>query len=193
MASQSRTSPPGPFTGPATVAAAASSVAVSNLSGSSGVFVIVSLHKLTRPTSAPFRVRARRSYPASCPQPGRRRSRPSHRVSVSCCLSAAGVRFLGRPASARELGLPYGRLTRHCLDPGGVVTFYTIEIRPGRVPPIPRGRRCHLAAIPSSGQRRRFPVAGLSLAPTAPIGEPSLTRHQQGFTHVHPSGLPLHL
>ena len=42
---------------------------------------------------------------------GRRRSRPV--VPVSCCLSATGIRFLGHPAPAGELGLPHGRLTEH--------------------------------------------------------------------------------
>jgi hypothetical protein len=32
-----------------------------------------------------------------------------HRVPISRCVSAAGLRFLGHPVPAKELGLPHGR------------------------------------------------------------------------------------
>jgi hypothetical protein len=63
-------------------------------------------------------------------------------VSVSCRLSATGIRFSGHPVPAGELSLPHGRLTA-CMkpqaDPVGISTFHTHEIRPGWVPSIPRG------------------------------------------------------
>lgn len=66
---------------------------------------------------------------------------------------------------ARGLGLPCGRLTGHgCPDPDGVTTFHTYELRPGWVPPLPRGRRCssRLWTIHS----RRLPLpSGQSLYP----------------------------
>ena len=50
-----------------------------------------------------------RPYPASYPRATWRRT--SHALSVSRCLSAAGVRFLGHPVPAGELRLPHGRPT----------------------------------------------------------------------------------
>jgi len=52
--------------------------------------------------------------------------------------SWAILRPLGNPAFL-TVGLPSASLRS---DPNGVVTFRTSEIRPGWVPPIPRGRRC---------------------------------------------------
>ena len=67
---------------------------------------------------------------------------PVHAVPVSRCLSAAGIRFSGLPAPAGELSLPHVRPTgrRDLPDPNGVVTFRLVEVRPGWVPPGPRGR-----------------------------------------------------
>lgn len=112
---------------------------------------------------------------------------------VSCRLSATGVRLLGLPAPAGELGLPCGRLTRpelHCLDSIGVVTFRMREILPGRVPSAPRGTAVHsrpvryLRSAPADLQR---PV------PISRWNNPSagvlMTRHHQGFICIHPSGI----
>jgi hypothetical protein len=68
----------------------------------------------------------------------------SIRFPVSRCLSAAGIRFSGHPAPAGELCLSHVRPTsRQCPpDPIGVVTFRLAEMRPGWVPPEPRGRWC---------------------------------------------------
>lgn len=57
-----------------------------------------------------------------------------------------GIRLLDRPAPAGELFLPHGRLTGQCPDPDGVVTFRTVEIRPGWVPSEPRG-----GGVPTAG------------------------------------------
>ena len=107
----------------------------------------------------------------------------SHLVPVSRCLSAAGVRFLAILLPAGELGLPYGRLTgQRRPDPDGVAAFRTHELRPGWVPPIPRGRRCS----PRLGDSPPAPAASQRPVPGPRSNNPSaglpMTRHQQGFT-----------
>src|SRR5699024_9100531 len=69
-----------------------------------------SLQRLTRPTSAPSQVRATRGIRPvipSLPPEGER----YYRVWVSCCLSAAGIGFLGHPVPVGEFNLPHGRPT----------------------------------------------------------------------------------
>jgi len=68
-------------------------------------------------------------------------------------------------------------------DPDGVTTFRTYELRPGWVPPIPRGRRC------SPGRPmvfdRRLPLPNgqpLHPAGTSHRAEPQMTRPQRRFT-----------
>ena len=104
---------------------------------------------------------------------------------VSCRLSATSIRFSDHPSPAREMGLPHGRLTRHHQrrDPVGVTTFHTHEKRPGRVPPIPRGRRCSPGPDAVPGQRLPH-HNGLSLHPagTSHRAGPLFTRHQRRFT-----------
>ena len=57
-------------------------------------------------------------------------------------------------------------------DPDGVSMFHTREIRPGWVPPMPRGRRCSPGLVHRFG--RRLPLHnGQSL-------NPAHTTHQQG-------------
>jgi hypothetical protein len=81
---------------------------------------------------------------------------PGASVSVSCRLSAAGIRFrvilppLGVWAFL-AVGLP-STLKAHA-DPIGVATFHTSETRPGWVPPLPRGRRCSPAGTTSPDRR----------------------------------------
>jgi hypothetical protein len=77
-------------------------------------------------------------------------------------------------------------------DPNGVVTLHTHEMRPGRVPSLPRGLRCPHGWLGVSN--RRTPLrSGQSLHPEPAIHQPGLrvTRHHRGFTIVYPSGLPL--
>src|SRR6266498_790220 len=67
-----------------------------------------------------------------------------HMLPPSCCLSATGVRFLGvlfppRDSASLTVGLPPHPRRG---GPDGVSTFRTHEIRPGRVPALPRERRC---------------------------------------------------
>jgi hypothetical protein len=100
----------------------------------------------------------------------------------------------GPPVPARELGLPYGRLTsdhQRSLDPDGVSVFRTREARPGRVPPLPRGGGVPTAAWSAATVTCRFPAASPAPRRNVPSPGPSVTRHQQRFTLVHPSGLSL--
>ena len=56
------------------------------------------------------------SGPGTSPCPASCAGRPAEAgrgAPVSCCLSAAGVRFPGHPTPAGGLGLPCGRLTSH--------------------------------------------------------------------------------
>jgi hypothetical protein len=83
---------------------------------------------------------------------------PIHGFPVSCRLSTVGVRFLGPPAPAGELRLPHGRPTAIITpDPNGVVMLRMNKIRPGRAPPLPRGRWCAPGRHPPlfSGQSLR--------------------------------------
>jgi hypothetical protein len=141
----------GPFT--------ATLVAASNLSVGSGV--VVSFSSLAHLTaSARFRARA------PCPVSGRlggtaawrgRPSRPGFPLRFRCRRS-----LLGHPIPAGGLGLPHGRLTGHAdrrvPDLDGVTAFRTHELRPGWVPPIPRGRRC--SSRPRDVLNRRLPLDG---------------------------------
>jgi hypothetical protein len=123
-------------------------------------------------------------------------------------LSAAGIRFLGilfppRSWAFLTVGLPPPAV----VDPDGVATFHTHEIQPGRVPYLPRRRRCSHShrrvldcRLPTfSGQPLIIP--GL----TNPSRRVAVTRHQRGFTiftlstfpspvipgrHGHPWALP---
>ena len=68
--------------------------------------------------------------------------------------------LLGHPIPAKELGLPHGRLTgSEEPDPDGVTAFRTHELRPGWVPPIPRGQWCSPGRVASPTGTRRFPAA----------------------------------
>src|SRR5215831_2800288 len=97
-ASQSRTSPSGPF-----AAAAAPNLPIG--SGASNHQVHTGSPD---PRQLPFGPGIR-PYPAS--YPGTASGGASTRCPVSCRLSATGLRFLGHPAPAGELSLPHGRPT----------------------------------------------------------------------------------
>jgi hypothetical protein len=123
---------------------------------------------------------------------GRRRGRSA--VPVSCRCSAADIGFSGHPLPAGGLGLPSVGLpdTSPCLDPDGITTFHTHEMRPGWVPPVSRGRRC------SPGRQkipdRRLPLScGQSLHPATTTHRARLTHHEASTeVHaIHPSGLLL--
>jgi len=106
-----------------------------------------------------------------------------------------GVRFLGilsPPGNSAFVtsGLPAA--PDGAPDPDGIPTFRMPEQRPGWAPPQPRGQRCSHDRRGLSGRRLPF-LNGQALHPGLhPILRGScVTRHQQGFTHVRPSGLPL--
>src|SRR6516225_2276751 len=171
-APQSRTSSSGPFT-----------MMVSNLPLSSSV----SDHLLSTgspdPRQLPFGPGIR-PYPTSYAQTTRRRM-PVLRPAVSCCLSAIGIGFLGHPAPAGELSLPHGRPTgpQSWPDPNGVVVLHMSKLRPGRAPPLSRGRWCAPGRRLSSG--RHLPLScGQSLRPrwNNPSAGGTFTRRHRRFT-----------
>ena len=108
------------------------------------------------------------------------------RSPVSCRLSAVGVRFLGHPAPAGELQ-PSSRSAyrrRHrAPDPNGVVVLRMSKTRPGRAPPLPRGRWCAPDRRLSSG--RHLPLFQRPV-PTAPL------EHPIGGGHLHEASSGVH-
>jgi hypothetical protein len=91
---------------------------------------------------------------------------PAIHVPVSCCLSAAGIRFSvirfpPRNSALLTVGLP-GKT--FCPDLDGVTAFRTHELRPGWVPPITRGQV--VLAQPGRLPARHPPLpSGQSLKP----------------------------
>lgn len=77
-------------------------------------------------------------------------------------------------------------------DPDGVSMFHTREIRPGWVPPMPRGRRCSPGLIPRFSRRLPLPN-GQSLNPAHPTHQQGLgmTRCQRRFTQFTRPVFPL--
>ena len=146
------------------------------------------LQRLTCLTSA--RLRARAPGPVSgqlCSAPG---GEPGMTALVSCCLSAAGLRFLGHPVPPGDsapltIGLPHRQQAARTR--AGFPC--SARVRPGwlRVPSVPRGRRCPH----DRSYSRSPPAASQRPAPAAPDCNPprdaSLTRHQQEFTVIHPT------
>ena len=130
--------------------------------------------------SAPFRVRARGPYPAS--YPGRPAGGASHHVPVSCCLSAAGIRFsvirfpprdwafltVGlpgqRPGPRRGYHVPHARATTGV---GAPSTPRTAVLIPAEARPQPAPAA---SQRPVPAPRSNIPSAGLRI-----------TRHQRGF------------
>jgi hypothetical protein len=99
--------------------------------------------------------------------------------------------LLGHPLPGEGLGPPHGRLTGQRPDLDGVSAFRTHELRPGRAPSIPRGRRCSSRPMATSG--RRLPLrSGPSLhpAPASIIAGPALNEESTRVQAIRPSGLP---
>ncbi len=147
---------------------AAALAAASNLSVGSGVFVFFfSLAHLT--ASARFRAGPQGPYPAG--YAGRPAGGTGHDVPVSRCVSAAGIRFSvircpPRSWALLTVGLPDAD-SHPDLD--GVTAFRTHELRPGWVPPIPRGQRCSSRPRDVLGQRLPlFRGESFDPAPTFP-------------------------
>src|ERR1035441_1356791 len=160
---------------------------VPNLSFGSGGSVS-SLQRLTCHTSARFHVRA------PGPVSGQLYETASGGLaliaSLSCRLSATGVRFLGILFRARELGFPYGRLTgppEGRPDPDGVSGYRTYEARLGPGAFSTPGTAVSTQPSPILG--RPLPhFNGMSLSPWHyhPTQGVPMTRHQQRFTVIHP-------
>jgi hypothetical protein len=123
---------------------------------------------------------------------GQRRNRPA--ASVSRRLSAIGIGFLGHPVPAGELGLPHGRLTGrglHARTPTGFPRSTRMRYDRGGCPLNSETAMLSRLMLgpqpaPAASQRLVLHPAGTSHLPG-----PTITKHHQGFTHVHPSGLPL--
>ena len=73
-------------------------------------------------------------------------------------------------------------------DPNGVVVLHMSKTRPGRAPPLPRGRWCAPGRRLSSGRHPPL-FRGQSLRPrwNIPPAGVTFTRRHQGFTCVRPS------
>jgi hypothetical protein len=111
---------------------------------------------------------------------GRRRHSPV--VPVSCCLSAAGVRFLGLPVPPRDsafltIGLPF---TARCGDLDGVSMFRTNEIRVGSGAPCTPGLRCSHSRRSRFDCRCRFSAASPALRCFSHLPELPITKPHQG-------------
>ena len=177
MASQSSTSS-GPFT-----------VTVPNLPFGSGSLISISVQRLTCPRQHPHGPATRLVSGQLSPAAGGGASR-----DAAGFLSPFGHRhsLLGHPVPAEGFRSPHGRPTRQRLDPGGVSTFRTSESRPDWVPSLPRGQ----AVLSQPVRSLRPPLApsarGQALSPRRSSHLPglSITRRHQGFTRVHPPGLP---
>jgi hypothetical protein len=112
-------------------------------------------------TSAPLsRPGHQARYPASYPATTAWRSHPT--LLVSCRLSPAGIRFLDILFPPEKFRSPHGRPTGP--PPGrpdsvGVPMFRTHEMRPGWVPPLPRGGGVLPTGAASPIGACRFPTA----------------------------------
>jgi hypothetical protein len=148
-------------------------------------------YRLTWPASAPSRVRASaRVRPVI-----RHRSaegRPTS-VPVSCCLSAAGIRFSGHPVPAGELGLPHSRLTGHAgvRTLTGLPRFARTSCGRGGCLLYPEGGGAHSADKKSPTDACRSSTASPStpLRTTHQQGS-RITRHQRRFTRFTRPALP---
>jgi hypothetical protein len=147
--------------------------------------------RLTRPTSAHFRAR---HSPVSGQLYGTTVGGTAC-VPVSCCLSAAGVRFLGLPVPPGDcaflaIGLPC-TAEGACWDPDGVSMFRTNEIRVGSGAPFTPGQRCSHSRRKRISCRCRSSATSPALRSFSCLPELRVTKPHQGFTLVHPSTLPL--
>ena len=123
------------------------------------------LHKLTRPTSAPFQVGVSAPIRPVMREPPTEVSACGSRFPAAFRPPAFACWVFLRPLESwafLAVGLPGQKV--HCLDSIGVVTFRMREMLPGRVPSAPRGRRCTPDRSGISG--RRLPLFnGQSLSP----------------------------
>jgi hypothetical protein len=172
---------------------------VSNLSLGTGVYACVN-SKAHLPTSAPL------SGPGTRPdirpvihQPPE--GVPGRAVAVSCCVSAAGIRFLGTLSCQTEFRPHCCRPTTTdahtrvpAVDPGRVYTFPTREIRTGPGALYTPGTAVFIDHRNLRG-RRLSPHNDRSLPSRhrSPTRDVILTRHQREFPGSRPSGPSPHL
>jgi hypothetical protein len=163
-------------------------VAASSLSFGSGASVIFLF------TGSPDRVSTLRVR-ARCPVSGQlsettgRRGQPPR----PGFLSPFGRRhsLLGHPIPAEGRALLTVGPPAQGPDPDGVTAFRTHELRPGWVPPIPRGQWCSPGRVASPTGTRRFPAAVPKPRHDIPPCEAPLHEASTGVQAIHPSGLPL--
>ena len=147
-------------------------------------------HRLTRPASAPFRVRA----PARIrPVMREDRRKAGHRSPVSCCLSATGIRFPGRPTPLEDWatlasGLP---ATSPCPDPNRVPTFHSARNDRGGCLLYPEGGGALPADKKSPAGACRFTAASPYAPPYIHRARLTITRHQRRFTRFTRPVCPL--
>jgi hypothetical protein len=142
------------------------------------------------PTSAPFRASHRGWYPASYAAAV---GGGADHVAVGFLLSFEHRHSLvGHPVPAAGFCSPHGRPTRQRLDLDGVSTFRTSESRPDWVPSLPRDQAVLLRPVRSLRPSLAPSSRGQVLSPRFSSHRPklSVTRRHQGFTRVHPPGLP---
>src|SRR6478752_4437635 len=190
IASQSRWSSSGPFTTPTTTDVAVCLVVMaSNLPFGSGAIVSVSAQAhLTRVSTLSGRASP---YPASCPGPSTEEPSRVSRFPAAFRPSAFASRVIlcppGNWSSSRSTDRTCWRP-----DPDGVTTFRAHELRPGRVPPVSRGRRC---STRSASNPRPAPAASQRPAPKPhldqPIGGDAFNETSTEVHAIHPSGLAL--
>jgi hypothetical protein len=100
----------------------------------------------------------------------RRLEAPTLPLTVSCRLSATGIRFSvilfpPRDWALLTVGLP----TNNGRDLDGVTAFRTHERRPGWVPSLPQGRRC---SFPTGPRLRPASAAPPRRVPATPLQHP---------------------
>src|ERR1035437_7713975 len=197
MACQSRGSSSGPFTTPtsAIVACAPPVVCVAMVSnlpfGSDFVVSVCTQAHLARVSTLSGPGTTSRIRPVIPRTAGGGTDPHALRFPAAFRLPALASRAIPYPPgdwAFLTVGLPG---TTSCPDPVGVTTFHTRKLRPGRVPPISRGRRY------SPGRYevldRRLPLFDGS-APIPRSNDPSarlpLTRHQRRSTRFTRPALP---
>jgi hypothetical protein len=116
------------------------------------------------------------------------------RPAVSCCVSAAGIRFLGTLSCQTEFRPPYGRPTATgahtrtpATDPGTVYTFHTHETRTGP-DALYTPRTAVFISHPGIRGCRLPPPNGWSLASrySYPTRDVQMTRHHREFPDSRP-------
>jgi hypothetical protein len=117
-------------------------------------------------------------------------------LPLSCCLSAAGICFLGVLFPPGSWALLTVGLPPHPERGPWTLTGFprSTRVRYSRVgcPLYPGGDGVHTAIEESSAVVCRLPAASLLfLRHHSPTRRVAVTRHQRGFTDIHPFGLPL--